>query len=192
MLVQLPTVQSAIVVTADNDCADAVVSLRNDVAVPQLADDMILVRTVAVALSPFDTTLLSHSSAVGAIAGMDFAGEVVAIGSKARTAAHIKVGDRVCGAVAGSNALSPCVGAFAEYVAAADITTIKIPSYMSFEAAASLGSSLAAVGTALFQSLGVPGTPKNPSNPPEGPPINVLVYGGSTATGTLAIQLLKL
>lgn len=64
---------------------------------------------------------------------------------------------------------------------------MKIPSYMSFEAAASLGSGLGTIGLALFESLKVPETPKRPSEKQ----VDVLVYGTSTATGTLAIQLLN-
>ncbi|UNI18201.1 hypothetical protein JDV02_004483 [Purpureocillium takamizusanense] len=186
-----PAKQTAIVGLDDGN-----IGLRRDAPVPlpqqQLADDMILVRNVAVALSSMDAKLVATTTTItpGAIAGMDFAGEVVALGSNVRTAAPIRVGDRVCGAVPGMHAPSSpeMVGAFAEYTVAADITTMKIPGYMSFEAGASLGSGLGAVGMALFQSLDVPGTPKRPAEKP----VDVLVYGGSTANGTLAMQLLKL
>jgi NADPH:quinone reductase-like Zn-dependent oxidoreductase len=68
--------------------------------VPVLEDDMVLVKNVAVALNPVDTKMAApHLVTPGTIAGHDFAGEVVAIGSKAWTAASIQVGDRVCGAV---------------------------------------------------------------------------------------------
>lgn len=191
MLVQqIPATQAAIVGLDDGN-----IGLRQDVAVPQLEDDMILVRNVAIALNPIDAKFVGKLATAGAIAGMDFAGEVVAIGPNVRTAASIQVGDRVCGAVPGMHALTPDVGAFAEYVGAADITTMKIPNHMSFEAAASLGSGIGTIGMALFQSLAVPGTPKCPAEKPADPdkrPVCVLVYGGSTATGTLAIQLLKL
>lgn len=183
MSVQLPVKQTAIVGLDDGN-----IGLERDVDVPQLADDMILVRNIAVALNPIDAKFVGKLATPGAIAGMDFAGEVVAIGPKVSTAAPIQVGDRVCGAVPGMHALSPNVGAFAEFVGAVDITTMKIPSYMSFEAAASLGSGIGTIGMALFQSLNVPGTPKRPAEKS----VHVLVYGGSTATGTLAIQLLKL
>lgn len=183
MLVQLPATQAAIVGLNDGS-----IGLQQEVTVPQLTDDMILVRTVAVALNPMDAKFADEMVAAGAIAGMAFAGEVVAVGSSICTAAQIKVGDRVCGAVPGMHALSPDVGAFAEYVGASDITTLKIPSHISFEAAASLASSMATICMALFQSLNVPGTPKQPAEEP----VSVLVYGGSTTIGTLAIQLLKL
>lgn len=43
-------------------------------------------------------------------------------------------------------------------------------------------------GLGLFKSLDLPGDPLQPNHKP----MAVLVYGGSTATGTAAIQLLKL
>ena len=41
---------------------------------------------------------------------------------------------------------------------------------------------------ALWISLKLPGTPENPTLEPK----YILVYGGATASGTFAIQLLKL
>ncbi|EAW08949.1 zinc-binding alcohol dehydrogenase family protein [Aspergillus clavatus NRRL 1] len=182
-MTELPSKQRAIVALDDGS-----LDLRNDVEVPVLEEDMILIKNAFVALNPIDSKMVGKLASPGAIAGMDFAGEVVSIGSKVQTAAPIKLGDRVCGTVPGMHSLTPTVGAFAEFVGATDLTTIKIPEGMSFEQAATLGSGIGTVGLALFRSLDVPGSPKSPSSKP----VEVLVYGGSTATGTLAIQLLKL
>jgi len=84
--------------------------------------------------------------------------------------------------------LTPRVGAFAEYVGASALVTMKIPDDISFEGAASLGSGIGTIGLALFHSLQLPGYPTEPASSPK----DVLVYGGSSATGTLAIQLIKL
>jgi NADPH:quinone reductase-like Zn-dependent oxidoreductase len=58
---------------------------------------------------------------------------------------------------------------------------------MSFESAATLGSGILTVGQNLYQSLSLP-LPKH-SAPGD---TFVLVYSGSTATGSLAIQFAKL
>jgi NADPH:quinone reductase-like Zn-dependent oxidoreductase len=63
----------------------------------------------------------------------------------------------------------------------------KIPDHLSFEEAATLGIGITTVGQGLYQSLGLP-LPTQPAK--EKYPI--LIYGGSTATGTLAIQFAKL
>ncbi|KAJ8174025.1 hypothetical protein LV163_008389 [Aspergillus fumigatus] len=180
---ELPSSQPAII-----ESDDGTLGLRNDVQMPSLEDDMILVRNAFVALNPIDTKMVGKLASPGAIAGKDFAGEVVSIGPKVQTAAPIKPGDRICGAVPGMHSLTPAVGAFAQYVGATDLTAIKIPEYMSLEEAVTLGSGIGTIGLALFKSLDVPGSPWLPADKP----VDVLVYGGSTATGTLAIQLLKL
>lgn len=58
---------------------------------------------------------------------------------------------------------------------------------MSFENAAALGVELTAVGQGLFQELGLPLPPARLTEPTP-----ILIYGGSTVTGTLAIQFAKL
>lgn len=183
MFNRLPRTNTAIV-----GLEDGTIGLRNDVPVPALEPDMVLVRTRAVALNPIDAKMVGKLGTPGAVAGMDFAGDVVAVGPRARTAAPLWAGDRVCGAVPGMHSLTPRVGAFAAVVGAADVTTMRIPAGMSYEQGASLGSGLGTIGLALFRSLRVPGSPAEPAEEP----VDVLVYGGSTATGTLAIQLLKL
>ncbi|KAJ9483225.1 hypothetical protein VN97_g10191 [Penicillium thymicola] len=179
----LPSTQTAIVALNDGT-----LGLRDDIPVPALEEDMILVKNAFVALNPIDAKMVGKLAYPGAIGGMDFAGEVISIGPKVRTAVPIKPGDRICGAVPGMHSLTPTVGAFAQIVGATDLTTIKVPDHMSLEQAATLGSGIGTIGLALFKSLDVPGSPKSPASKP----IDVLVYGGSTATGTLAIQLLKL
>lgn len=88
----------------------------------------------------------------------------------------------------GMHSLTPRVGAFAEYVGATDVVLMKIPEHMSLEEGASLGTGIGTMGLALFHNLKVPGYPVRPSTSGT----KVLVYGGSTASGTLALQLLKL
>lgn len=65
----------------------------------------------------------------------------------------------------------------------------RIPEGMSFEDASTLGVAITADGQALYHTLGLPLPNRDP--PVEGSPY-LLVYGGSTSTGTIAIQLAKL
>ena len=181
----LPKTQKAIIGLENGE-----LGISASVPLPTLVeDDMIMVYNQAVGLNPVDTKMTGTLATPGAISGMDFAGIVVAIGANAQPSSPIRIGDRVCGAVQGMHSLTPRVGAFAQYVGATDHTTLKLPHGMSMEEGAALGSGISTVGLALFRSLEVPGYPYEPA---QSKPKTVLVYGGSTATGTLAIQLLKL
>ena len=162
--------------------------IKEDVLVPTNLEDMLLVKTVAVAINPSDAKMVDYSCTVGATSGYDFSGTVVLVGSSPSLQSHFQVGDRVCGGVHGMNALEPENGAFAQYVRANPNLTLKIPDSMSFEDAATLGTGLSTTGLTLFKSLGIPDTPDKPAQKP----YFVLVYGGSSATGTMALQLLKL
>lgn len=57
---------------------------------------------------------------------------------------------------------------------------------MTFEDAATLGVGITTVGQGLYQSLGLPLPPKKVQEH-----TSILIYGGSTATGTLAVQYAK-
>ncbi|MCJ1394788.1 hypothetical protein MMC18_007668 [Xylographa bjoerkii] len=63
----------------------------------------------------------------------------------------------------------------------------RIPIAMSFEEAATLGVAINTIGQALYMSLKLP-LPTSPAQTP----LPVLIYGGSTAIGTIAIQYAKL
>ena len=179
----LPTHQTAIVARGPGKLA-----IQHDAPVPALMPDMAIVKTTAVAINPADAKMLDYSAALGAIHGYDFAGTIVALGVDAPS--HLRVGDRVAGLVHGMNALQPDVGAFAEYVGACADLLLKIPDVMRFEDAASLGTGIATAAMGLFRDLKVPGSLERPGQPLS--PTFVLVSGGSTATGTRAIQMLKM
>ena len=181
--IPLPSTQTAIVALGSGQLA-----IQHDAPVPTLAADMVLVKSAAVAINPADAKMLDFSAAAGAIHGYDFAGTIVALGADAP--AHLAVGDRVAGLVHGMNALRPEIGAFAEYVGATGHLLLKIPDIMSFEDAATLGTGVATAGLALFKELNLPGTLEQPTQKARRP--FVLVCGGSTATGTRALQMLKL
>ncbi|KAK4554052.1 hypothetical protein LTR86_008893 [Recurvomyces mirabilis] len=152
----------------------------------------ILVRVAAIALNPTDWKHIAFSiSQPNSIAGCDFAGTVISLGSGVTKA--LEVGDRVAGAVHGGK--TGC-GSFAEYCLANGDLVVKIPDELSFEKAATFPLGVATVGQGLFQQgLKLP----LPSLSADVGDIGkqdagewVLVYGGSTATGSLAIQFAKL
>ncbi|KAK4868280.1 hypothetical protein LT330_007002 [Penicillium expansum] len=176
-----PERQTAIIANATGDLV-----VSQDVQLPELEPDMLIVKTVAVAVNPCDMKMTGSMGIKGAISGGDCAGIVIAIGSEVPEG-RFAVGDRVCAAVHSMNPLLPRVGAFAQYVGATADFTLKIPDDMTFEEASTLGISTATIGYALFKSLNVPGHPDKPAMKPA----YVLVYGGSTATGTIAIQLIR-
>ena len=59
----------------------------------------------------------------------------------------------------------------------------KIPEGMSWEEAASMGAGVTTIGQALYHELRLPWPTK-----PTKEPFHILINGGSTASGTLAIQ----
>lgn len=166
---------------------EGTVELSHSAPAPNITGDMILVKTKAISVDPVDTKIIGPYVTAGAIAGFDFAGVVESVGPDA-SMYGISVGDRVCAAILGMNPLEPAVGAFSEHAAAMAWAVLKLGPVIGFDEGASLSTSFMTAGMALFKSLGLPGDPLRPS----AERLPVLVYGGSTATGTAAIQLLNL
>ncbi|KAI1612188.1 putative zinc-binding oxidoreductase ToxD [Exophiala viscosa] len=160
------------------------------IPVPQLRDDYILVRTVAIALNPTDWTTLDARGDDGTLVGCDYAGIVEAVGKAVKK--PFKKGDRVAGFGHGGNDANPENGAFARYIAVKGDIQMHIPDAVGFEAACTVGVGVATTGYALYHVLGLPlpvlGSVENTGDGPE----PILIYGGSTATGTIAIQFAKL
>lgn len=194
---------------------------------PVLSPSQILVRTAAVALNPTDYKMHANFPSPGATVGCDFAGTIVALGSDILASSlstsssspssssplsspsssseqqqkypALKIGDRVCGAVHGSNPIDPSTGAFADYVHTEGDLVLRVPDSVPWEQAAALGGiGHGTLALALWRSLGLKGTPdlplegkKQADDGEEEDGQYVLVYGGSTATGTMALQLLR-
>ncbi|KAJ3076487.1 hypothetical protein HDU98_002931 [Podochytrium sp. JEL0797] len=178
------TTIKAIVIKAAGDAQIA------SVPAPTLRDDYILVQPKAVAINPTDWKHVDYLSSAGARVGCDFAGIVTAVGSKVTIG--LQKGDRVWGVVHGSNASNHEDGAFGEIITAKGDIVSKIPDNLSFEEASSLGVGVFTVGQGLYQTLGLPMPSATDSAPAASSKIQVLIYGGSTATGALAIQYAKL
>ncbi|KAH9209070.1 putative zinc-binding oxidoreductase ToxD [Leptodontidium sp. 2 PMI_412] len=170
----------AIIITSPNKA-----SVVTDRALPTLRDDYILIKTKAVALNPTDWKHIDLTITPGVLIGCDYSGIVVDVGPKVTK--KFAKGDRVMGFVHGGNSSQPEDGAFADYIVAKGDLQIRIPDKMSFEDAATFGVGITSVGQALYQALKLP-LPTSPSPDPH----PILIYGGSTATGILGIQLAKL
>lgn len=157
-----------------------------DVSRPSVAPDQILVKTVAMAANPTDWKHFKYLGAQG-IAGSDASGIVVEIGEKV---VGFKVGDAVASWDHGNVDQR---GKFAEYHLANPAATIKLniednpleegvyssSKITSFEAAASIPLGLATVAVLFTHNLQISG------------PGTILIWGGATATGILAIQVAK-
>lgn len=195
----LPSWQKGVVSEANGSVRSA-----QGLAIPQCPPTALLVRVCSVGLSPSDYKMPGLVQMDGLVVGNDFAGEIVEVGAEANAVARPDcapwaVGDRVCGVVHGTNPLHPTWGAFAEYVEADPYVLMRLPAGCSWAEAAGLGgSAVGAVGLGLFHEMqltppwlmdrknGDDGRENGAKKP------TVLVYGGSTACGTMALQLLQL
>lgn len=179
----------AVIVTAPGQ-----VEIRPDVPLPPCGAHEVIVEVSYVALNPADQKGIDLSPAEGARLGSDFSGVVCQMGASVDRS-RVAVGDRVCGAVPSNNAARPGVGAFAEYVVAHQDFVLQVPSHMAMDEAATLPIGALTCGVALYKEMGLT-PPATSIHPPQtkGAPAGeyVLVYGASTSTGCLAMQLLQL
>ena len=186
ILPALPTSQQAVVQSAKNPGAFEISTNR---PIPVPSPTQLLIKVSAVALNHCDWKMPGRVPCPGAVDGADYSGTVVRLGESAARTSGLKIGDRVAGAQMASSRRRPWAGAFTEYILEEADSAWRVPENLSWEEAAAVGCAVTtSVGMALWISLKLPGTPEKPTLEPK----YVLVYGGATASGTFAIQLLKL
>src|ERR1700744_4573993 len=176
MSANLPSTQRALKVVAAG-----AVRLENNAPLPRHSENEVLVRVICVGLNPFDWKSLDMSPSIGSTWGCDFSGQVVTTGSNPTGKFHC--GDRVGGMSAGNNGDEPDNGAFAEYTSVPADLLFKMPTDLTFEPAPPLGCGLSTIGLSLYYVLKLP----LPLYGERQDPQYVLIYGGGTATGPLAI-----
>jgi len=143
-----------------------------NVAMPVPDNDEILVRVKATALNRAD--LMQREGkyppppGVSPVLGLEMAGTIVDVGTDCR---DWKVGDRVCGLLAG--------GGYAEFVVIHRDLAIPIPASLSFDEAAAIPE----VFLTAYQALHWLGEIC--------PGMRVLIHAGASGVGTAAIQLVR-
>jgi NADPH:quinone reductase len=141
-------------------------------AVPQPGAGEILIKVAAAGVNRPDVAQRAgvYPPPPGAsdLPGLEVAGEVVATGSG--TGKH-KIGDKVMSLVAG--------GGYAQYCIAQDAQAIAVPATLSMNEAGAIPETLMTVWHNVFERGGL--------RPGE----TLLVHGGSSGIGTMAIQLAK-
>lgn len=165
--------------------------VKESLPIPTISADEILIKAKAFAINPTDWKSVQNGiSSQGDILGCDISGTVVEVG---KNVPHFEKGDFVGAFVVGNISLTN--GAFAEYVAANPFGCVKYelledrfaetPSPITtFLGAASATLGLVTIGDSFSYQL------KIGERYSEGD--YILIWGGATATGILAIQLAKL
>ncbi|KAH7323240.1 chaperonin 10-like protein [Stachybotrys elegans] len=157
-----------------------------EVRIPKLREDYILVKVNAIGLNPTDWKHIDNAIAdVGSRIGCDYSGTVVEVGPKVTK--DFTKGDRISGVAHGGDRVQLENGAFANYIVVKGDIQIKTPQNISDEAAATLGISFTTVGQGLYRTLGLP-LPTEPADSKD----YILIHGGSTATGIYGIQYARL
>lgn len=140
--------------------------------VPRPIRDEVLVRVSAAGINHLDVLqrigmALSPPGSTSML-GIEIAGTVVTVGE---TVKEFQIGDRVCAPVIG--------GGYAEYATVPATHCLPVPASVPLDHAAALPNDLFVLWAALYQHGSLP------------PGRKVLVHGGSTGLGSLAIQFLK-
>jgi NADPH:quinone reductase len=141
-------------------------------SVPMPGPQEILVKVAAAGVNRPDVAQRSGSypppPGASDLPGLEIAGEVVAVGSDAKK--H-KIGDRVMSLVAG--------GGYAQYCIAQDAQAMTVPPALSMIEAGALAETLMTVWHNVFERGGLKAGE------------TLLIHGGSSGIGTMAIQLAK-
>jgi putative PIG3 family NAD(P)H quinone oxidoreductase len=141
-------------------------------AVPAPGPDEVLIKVAAAGVNRPDVAQRSGSypppPGASDLPGLEVAGEVVAVGSNAKK--H-KVGDKVMSLVAG--------GGYAQYCLAQDAQAIAVPANLSLKEAGATPETLMTVWHNVFERGGLKAGE------------TLLIHGGSSGIGTMAIQLAK-
>jgi NADPH:quinone reductase-like Zn-dependent oxidoreductase len=158
---------------------------------PRLRPSYILIQVASIALNPTDVKAIADRRAArDGLLGSDFSGTVLEVGSEVTK--PLKAGDRVFGFAHGANWDEAEDGAWAEVIAAKGDCMMKMPDGVegwSFEEASTMGASVITAGQGLVQGMGL----RWPGDHAGGMEKEyVLVYGGSSSTGLLALQFCKL
>lgn len=160
-------------------------------ATPEPGPNEVLIEVKAVALNPVDYAQrdlgMPPVPIYPAVIGSDAAGVVVKVGSNVTTSTAPAPGSRVIAFASSSfQNGSPDYGAFQKYALAQSEGVIALPDALSFEEGAVFPL---AVLTALmaWTSIGIPLDTKHDPQDKQA----VLIWGGASSVGTLAIQSAK-
>ena len=141
---------------------------------PEPAAGEVLVRVFATALNRADVLqrrgLYPPPSGVTNILGLEFAGEIAALGP-GLVRGH-GVGDRVFGLLAG--------GGYAEFVCVPEVMLIEIPDCLSYDAAAAVPEAFMTAQESLVEAGGL------------GEGQSVLIHAAASGVGTASIQVARL
>ncbi|KAK6456575.1 zinc-binding oxidoreductase alcohol dehydrogenase [Scheffersomyces xylosifermentans] len=166
---------------------------------PVASDDQLIIKAVAYAANPTDWKhIVLGWGPAGSVVGSDVSGIVEKIGKNVK---GFEVGDYVSTTLHGNHLQER--GAFADYVIVDPDTSLKFdkasfdeaqlapgtypPSPIkNFEGAAAINLSLATVALSFADSLKIPDDKK------ENADTFILIWGGATSTGIVAIQIAKL
>ncbi|OCF44732.1 hypothetical protein I317_01421 [Kwoniella heveanensis CBS 569] len=153
-----------------------------EVTVPELGDNQVLVKVKYAALNPADWKLAAHMSLPDVIQGADFSGTIVKLGNNLKV--PLQVGDNVAGFVHGGNTEDE--GAFAQYLKVDSDLLWKVPEGIKMEDAATIGLTWMTASQVIFSS-----------QKHDLPPTKVssdswyVVYGASSSVGLFAVNIAK-
>lgn len=159
-----------------------------EVQLPRSREGYALVQIQAVALNPSDWQKAFFLPVQGATLGIDFAGVIAEI--REGGPSELQVGDRVFGMTMNCNAFEHEDGCFGEYAVVKQHLLARLPERLPFSIGCTLGTAVVTTSLALYRCLGLE-FPSARSSLPRKDEF-VLIYGGSTATGTIMIQFAKL
>jgi len=149
----------------------------------------VLVHVRAVGLNPTDWKMITHFYMQGNTPGCDFAGIIASAGADAESS--FPPGTRVCGADFPYRPDNKTNGAFQQWCVADSRQLLRLPEGCTDLQGAALGAigwGTVSMAVSDPDALGLQALPSKPTSQA----LPVLVYGGATATGLMAIQMLKL
>lgn len=163
-----------------------------DAPMPVPSDKEVIIRNRAVGINPVDWAIQNMGILVQEypfILGCDMAGDVYQVGS---SVTKFRVGDRVTALVDasssnGDGSTNNAAGAFQLFVKAEENSVAKIPDFVEYAEASVLPLCITTAASALFDKdcLGLP----LPQLEPKSQGKVILIWGGSSAVGALAIQM---